>query len=174
MRMMRLLGCGALLLAGGCAVSLSGYSGYRGDVPIGTVLALRQPVTYATRQTSMWFQHGVQRPSSGVTVWEHHCSLDLREFPASPYTIEGGEFIVTGVREERFAQAPTPLRRVKLFEHDRGTVTVSTYFYLTAPEHPWVKRLRCEVMEDVGALEQPLTLAGLAAVLGPYFDLRLP
>ncbi len=170
----------------GCAVGVTIPSGPT-VVPVGSVVALRRPLTIPAGTARVTLQHG--RASNGASEWDPSCAFTVDEVSDGTQRIEPDRFHVVSFSQRR---APYGLawRGVRVaavgigvgvggggvfgggfFDTSRRVVYV-TFMRLHSDEQPQVRALECKVTSD--PLGEFLSVEQIREALGAIATLELP
>jgi len=126
------------------------------SIPPGSVLALNQPVSYASNMTHAVIQFGKEITDNERQFYDINCRLDFKKF--GPRTIEPEDFIVTRTEDgQNWVSQPSILR-------------FYTEVYLASNKHTDIIKMVCQIYGD--NIDRNFTVAEMQAALGDMITFK--
>jgi hypothetical protein len=131
------------------------------NIPEGTQLVLRRPLTFSVGESRVYFQDGEPVPLSAVSLWRPSCYLKRSEPFDTTFAAEPNSYGVLNVQQG------------VVDEWGQGTVTFWTEIDLGSVRQG-IRSLRCEIWTDNAERNAYLSEAEFVSVVGSWMYFQSP
>ena len=144
------------LLLAACAPAVYQTGIYSGNLSVGTVLELREPLAFRAERSRVFLQDGEVIKQGKLNRFAAHCNFESTKLAKQGDVIEPDTFRILRVEQsyDRVVMANHPMVAsnavtARLWDNKRGPTSISRYysFYLDSSRQPEIFRMTCHGAE---------------------------